>query len=147
MSELIVSQRSEFECVYLFKSSTGEYQLNAHHYKVEVSVTGPQRYEDNKFIISFEDLKQRLDRCLPKNGYIFDAQDADIPAYRLMNAMEGLHIKLYGFMSPVSTESIAANIAETLQISLDSAYPGVTVQELKLRETGESLVTWVRSAE
>lgn len=136
---MVVSQRSSFECTYLVKSESNQYTLNSHSYRVEISVVGPQQLEDHGFVIEFKNLKKLLDACLPDHTFLYDASDSNqeqlaVDFYRLSIHVLGLSV--------VCAESIARYIGENLQESLYELYPGIIIQELKLRETADSFVVW-----
>ena len=135
---MVVSQRSSFECTYLVKDNN-DYILNSHNYKVEVSVVGPQQFEDHGFVIEFKILKKLLDNCLPDHTFLYTKDDRNQELLKL--DFESLYVPVLG-LSIVCAESIAEYIGEKLQESLYNLYPGIIIQELKLRETADSFVVW-----
>lgn len=135
---IVVSQRSSFECAYLVNDNK-DYILNSHNYKVEVSVEGPQQLEDHGFVIEFKTLKKLLDKCLPDHTFLYDKSDTNQELLKL--DFESIYVPVLG-LSKVCAESIVKYIGENLQESLYKLYPGIIIQELKLRETADSFVVW-----
>ena len=135
---MVVSQRSSFECTYLVKEGN-DYVLNSHNYKVEVSVIGPQQLEDHGFVIEFKTLKKLLDKCLPDHTFLYTNDDRNQELLKL--DFESFYVPVLG-LPLVCAESIAKYIGENLQESLYKLYPGIIIQELKLRETADSFVVW-----
>ena len=90
---MVVSQRSSFECTYLVKEGN-DYVLNSHNYRVEVSVIGPQQLEDHGFVIEFKTLKKLLDKCLPDHTFLYTNGDRNQELLKL--DFESLYVPVLG---------------------------------------------------
>lgn len=131
-----VTQVCEFECCYVVDK-----QLNAHRYKVEVTVDGPQREEDLGYVIEFSKLSEYLRSILPDKRFIFETVSQNIGReIAFTMGQRGIAIQGYSFI--LSAENILTGIVQDLQSVLDIKEPGVRVVSAKLRENTSSYVTW-----
>ena len=131
-----VTTRAEFECCYIFDSI-----LNAHRYRIEITVDGPQRQEDLGSVIEFSKLKKYVMTVVPNNTFIFDATCEN--AGRDVAFTMGKHgIKIMAVSFVLSAENICNYIVSTLQQILDLNEPGVKITNAKLRENNDSYVSW-----
>lgn len=131
-----VSYRTEFESSYL---QTNE--LHSHRYRLEVTVDGPQRFEDHGRVIEFKQLAQYVKQISYDKQYLFGLNQTDNER-SVMEAMRLAGVNIHLFTKELSVEMFAADIAERLQLILNTACPGVRVVEVKLRETNDSFATW-----
>lgn len=143
MSNTLVSQRDEFECAYIMSIGDSPPILHAHHYRVEVAVSGNQRLIDHGIVIEFDKFKHYLRSVLPNNAFLYDSTSEYNDAGRTI-ATELLNLGIQTVACPFipSAENLAGYIARELQSILNRAAPGVTVVEVKLRETANSFATW-----
>lgn len=143
MPSTVVSQRDEFECAYIMSIAESEPILHAHHYRVEVTVSGNQRLTDHGIILEFDEFKQYLRKVLPDNSFLYDlSADLNDNGRIIATQLESLGIKTVGCVFSPSAENLTAFIAEELQCVLNKSAPGVVVVEVKLRETANSFATW-----
>ena len=140
----IVTQRDDFECSYIMRMESDGLQLHSHHYKVEVSVSGNQRIEDNGVILEFNQFKNLLRSVLPDHMFLFNAdrktncpEEENIQSVLIQN---GLPVKKIYF-SP-SAENLVNYIVVCLQNKFDQDCPGVTIVDAKLRESTDSFAQW-----
>lgn len=141
MEDIRVTQRTEFECCYLIPP----HSVEAHRYRVEAEVKAPQRYEDEKCVMRFETLKELLKGCVPDGCFIYDVNQVHSFPYKIGVAIGNEGYPTCALKYPISAETICATIAAKLQDRLTFLYPGVTLESVKLRETGDSFVSWTRS--
>lgn len=137
--DMQVTQRVEFECCYLQPS-----RLNAHRYKVEATVFAPQRYHDTGQVIEFSELRRIMKACVPDNTFLYCADDPEDISSDVAIVLIRANYPTRRLSSPITAESLCEHIATTLQDRLTFEYPGVIVQEVKLRETADSFVVWNR---
>lgn len=139
MGSMVVSERSSFECAYLFSvKGCGDYVLNSHTYKVEVSVSNSESTPYNQLVIEFKSLKHLLNKSLPNGYFLYNVQDSNTKL--IARDFASLGIPTLNFNCSVSAESLAKYILDTLQESLYELYPTVVINELKLREGIDSLI-------
>lgn len=143
MSSTLVSQRGEFECAYVMSIDNSPSILHAHHYRVEVAVSGDQRLSDYGIVIEFDEFKRYIQDVLPDNAFLFNqcAGSTD-PGNIIASKLQEMGIKTVPCLFNPSAENLAEFIAVQLQFILDRQAPGVTVVEVKLRETANSFATW-----
>lgn len=137
--DMQVTQRVEFECCYLQPD-----RLNAHRYKVEATVFAPQRYHDTGQVIEFSELRRIMRTCVPDNAFVYCAGDTGGISSDIAVVLKRANYPTWCLSTLVTAESLCEHIATTLQDRLTFEYPGVTVQEVKLRETTDSFVVWRR---
>lgn len=138
MSSTLVTRRASFECAYFYKRN-GKTTLNAHEYKIEVTVGAPDRV--SAVVISFEELKEAINRSLPKNKILLSRCD-DLDS-ELMIVLERYDVPYDLTMDYICAETLVNVIAQKIEDNL-SDY-GVILWEVKLRENSDSIVTWNRS--
>ena len=133
-----VSYRTEFECSYL-----QNLELHSHRYRIEVTVDGEQRSEDRGKIIEFS-LLARMVKQIVFDGFFLFGTDV-LPDERVViDAMRQVGVKTWPCAYPLSVENFCSDIASRLQILLNIEATGVSVKEIKLRETNDSFATWTR---
>ena len=144
LSQTLVSQRSHFECAYIYKRD-GRYILNAHDYKVEVTVTSPDRV--SPVIISFEDLKSAVVSALPHQKFLISNKEGsdnliDLSLTAVFARFDrGLYCVIPDY---ICAETLVNYIASRIESNL--AEYGCLLWEVKLRESADSYVTWNRAA-
>ena len=131
-----VSYRYEFEGAYVQNK-----QLNAHRYRIEVTVDGPQRYIDTKQIIDYRTLAQYVKAACPQDQF-YIGSDSTPEEFELSEAMKKCGVGVSYRSHPLTIESFCESIANELQDTLNRHEPGVRVIEVKLRETNDSFATW-----
>lgn len=136
-----VTVRTSFEAFYIDLNDTG---LNCHDYKLEVTVDGRQRYIDNGEVIKFEDLRGLVNRVVPDKCYLTPS-DIDTNESQLIS----LELTLANYLKvctvkckKITAETLLSAIVSKIQSILNVEYPGVTVQNAKLRENSNSFVSW-----
>lgn len=135
MRSMEVTRRVEFECCYIYNN-----QIEAHRCKLEVTVEGPQRFEDFGTVISFESLRRYILSVVPDKTFLCDAND---PASKHVGDAfidAGCRVLVCEFS--ISAENLCTYIAEKLQHLLNIGEPGIQIVELKLRENNDSYVSW-----
>lgn len=133
-----VSYRTEFECSYF-----QNLELHSHRYRIEVTVDGEQRRENNGKIIEFKYLAQLVNQVVFDKFFVFGT-DVLPDERKVIDVMRSVGIKTWGCAYPLSVENFCKDIADRLQIVLTQSFPGVSVLEIKLRETNDSFATWSR---
>lgn len=131
-----VTHRMEFECCYLINKD-----VNAHRYRLEVTVEGPQRFEDFGSVIEFSKLREYVKSVVPDKSFLIDTSTENLGRdVGFMLGTRGVSVRAYSFQ--LSAENLCSNIGKQLQSILDSEEPGVTVVEVKLRENNDSFASW-----
>lgn len=134
-----VSYRTEFEASYLQNC-----ELHSHRYRIEVTVSGPQRQEDKGKVIEFSHLAMYVKQVIYDKSFIFGTDV--LPEERpVIDALRAAGVKCWPCTFSLSVENFCTDIADRLQIIFNNFEPGVFVQEVKLRETNDSYATWVAS--
>ena len=131
-----VSYRYEFEAAYVQNE-----QLNAHRYRIEVTVDGPQRYVDSRQIIDYRTLAGYVKSCCPQDQFLIGS-DSTQDELDLSDAMKKCGVSVSYRSHPLTIESFCESIANELQDTFNRHEPGVRVVEVKLRETNDSFATW-----
>ena len=136
-----VTQRVEFECCYLFQQ-----QLECHKCKLEVTVSGPQRFEDTGVVISYEALKQYMRDIVPNKKFLYNKDDnAGNLVAKALDLSLSVGSSTQEFDFPISAENLVDYFAETLQDTFDRCEPGIILLDMKLREDASSYVSWRRA--
>ena len=131
-----VTQSCEFECCYLIDKS-----LNAHRYRLEVTVEGPQREEDYGYVMEFSKLHNYIKSVVPDGMFIFDTSSSNVGRdVAFILGQRGIPVK--GLPFALCAESICNYISTSLQSILDHKEPGVNIVVSKLRENSTSYVSW-----
>lgn len=139
---MVITQKREFECCYI--SETG---LNAHRYRIDVTVSGNQRYVDTGQVISFEQLSEYIRMAVPDKYWVYgEASSLDI--LNVVAAIKTCKIPTWSLpVVSVSCEKLCERIASKLQLMLDQFEPGVIVEQVKLVENSTSYALWRRSSD
>ena len=144
LSQTLVSQRSHFECAYIYKRN-GKYILNAHDYKVEVTVTSPDRV--SPVIISFEDLKSAVISALPNHKFLISNEEdydnsVDLSLASVFATFDrGLYCVIPDY---ICAETIVSYIASKIDANL--AEYNCLLWQVRLIESADSYVTWNRAS-
>lgn len=140
MSSTYVSQRSHFECSYIYYRDD-KCILNSHDYKIEVTVCAPDRV--SPVIMSFEDLKYVISRCIPNHKFLLRGdKNLDSALIDVFSKFDSSIYKI--FDNDITAETLVNKIAYDIDSHL-SEY-GVILWEVKLRESTDSYVTWNRAS-
>lgn len=132
-----VTQRVEFECCYIVND-----ELNAHRYRFEVTVNGPQREQDMGAVIDFRQLRNYMDTVCFDRKFLYSSQDMNTVVVGVANALPDKFKERVDFL--LSAENICKELVNRIQFILDRIEPGVTVISAKLRENSESFASWSR---
>lgn len=144
MSQTLVSQRAHFECAYIYKRND-QYILNAHDYKVEVTVTSPDRV--SPVIISFEDLKSAVVSALPHHKFLISNEDGldNSIDLSLTSVFAQFDRSLYCVIPDyICAETLVNYIASKIDNNL-KAY-NCLLWQVRLIESSDSYVTWDRAS-
>lgn len=131
-----VTQVCEFECCYLIGT-----ELNAHRYKLEITVMGPQHTEDCGKVIDFSVLLKYMFDVVPDKCFLFDTSSQNI-GREVAFILGQRNIKICGCFFTLSAENICNDIVHSLQDILNTKEPGVQIVSARLRETPSSFVSW-----
>ena len=143
--KLEVTQRIEFSCSYLvFKS--GEEKLNSCRYVFEATVESSRRYQEDGRIISFDDLKELMNKYSLNGKFICRRKDSNAKHFgTLINCFLSLHVPVHQLNceSEISAEKILEYLSLKLDEDISIKYNGIaTLKQTRLRENSNSYVTW-----
>ena len=133
--DIEVTKRIEFSCCYI-----QNHQIESHHCKLEVTVSGPQRFHDFGRIITYEDLQRLLRKIVPDKTFLFSLTDELGSQVADAFVSAGCKTKSYDF--DISAENLCKHFAETLQEILNLVEPGIIIHNMKFREDNNSYVSW-----
>ena len=136
-STMEVTKRIEFECCYI-----QNHQIEAHRCKLEVTVEGPQRFEDFGRVITYENLQKYMKELTPHKTFLYCWKDTDSLA--VAHAFGSAGCEVLPFEFEISAENLCSYFVKSLQDILDKKEPGITILEMKLREDNHSYVSWKR---
>ena len=138
---ICVTVRTSFEAFYIDIGDTG---LNCHEYKLEITVNGRQRYIDNGEVIKFEDLRGLVNQIVPNKSYLTPSDmDINKSQFVYLEAMLTNFVRVYVVnCKKITAETLLNAIVNKIQSILNVEYPGVTIQNAKLRENSNSFVSW-----
>ena len=140
MSLTLVSQRHHFQCAYIYRRNN-KLILNAHEYKIEVTVSSPDRI--SPVIISFEDLKSVISKSVPDNKFLLRNDNSlDLSLIGIFQTFVPSIYQIYS--EEITAETLVNAIAHKIEENLSDF--GVLLWEVKLRESNDSYVTWNRSS-
>ena len=148
-----VTQRDEFECSYIFEDIEKGYELHSHRYRIEVTVSAPQRQLDFGMVIEFRKFKNLLKKVLPDGKFLYksareseDSYCCKDPGIRtVVEALEHLGIEIEAVTCDLTAESLCEFLANSIQRELNVHEPGVRVDNVKLRENNDSFASWSRT--
>ena len=136
-----VTQRADFECAYLMKNFGNQYKLNAHRYRIEVTVVNVRISEG--VAIQFEDLQDILKSVVPDNCFVYSNEGEDsLYTNDLVQSFNRLGVRTVGYPFNICAENLVNYFASILQRRISEKYPNVFVMECKLRESNDSYVSW-----
>ncbi len=135
-----VTQRIEFECCYLFYGV-----LEAHRCKMEVTVAGPQRFEDHGVVITYAALQDYMKQVVPDRSFVYCRSDPS--GLYVGKAFQDVNCSVKEYDFPISAENLCKHFAEELQDLFDVKEPGIHILDMKLREDNNSFVSWTRGRE
>lgn len=136
-----VSRKVEFECAYI-----ADHELEAHRYQLSVSVDGPQRQQDNGYVISFEELAAIMKESVYDKTFLINTEDYTLPV-DLYIVLRRCGVLVVEFHNTLCAEQICKACVNNIQDRLDKAAPGVRVISAKLVENSNSYVSWSRSSD
>lgn len=141
---VFVSQRLDFECAYLSNvEDSTKLILNAHQYKIEVTVSGQST--NDKFVIEFSKLRQIIYSVVPDHYYLVDttrsSRDEDAIEAAFINL--GVYVRKCPYR--ICAENLCNDLAYRIQACLSDLCIDAVVEEVKLKETTNSIATWTRS--
>lgn len=140
LTHLQVTQRLEFSCCYLRDT-----ELNAHRYRLEVTVESPTNVVASGVVMDFQTLKRYMQALVFDETFLFSRTDLSKSnlksAYEAFN-LEGVKTELVDF--DLCAESLCTYFALTLQRTFDEHKLGVNVVDVKLRENNDSYANWHR---
>lgn len=143
MSKTEVTQRGEFECAYLIDVDSTYPIMNAHHYRIEVTVTGNKL--NNGILLEFSKFKTLINEVTPNDCFIYNNTLSEGAEHELVQTMLKLNILPVGYPFKISAENLVNHFAAILQTKLDTLYPGIIVDNVKLRENNNSYTSWSRN--
>lgn len=144
-----VNRRVEFEAAHMlsgYKGGCGS--LHGHSYKMEVTITCPddERLKHNfGFVTDFKNLNKILKDNVPDHMFMYDStQGPETPEGQIVKILQDNGLRTWAFMGSPSAENMSGELARTIQMALDKAFPDtqITVTELKLWETTNSYAVW-----
>lgn len=133
-----VTKRVEFECCYI-----QNHQIEAHRCKLEVTIEGPQRFEDFGRVISYEQLQAYMNSIVPHKAFLYCKDDA--VSVNVAKAFVLADCRTVEYDFEVSAENLCADFAKSLQMVLNTFEPGLIILNLKFREDNNSYVSWSRN--
>ena len=133
--DIEVTKRIEFSCCYI-----QNHQIESHHCKLEVTVSGPQRFQDFGRIITYEDLQRLLRKVVPDKSFLFKVDDE--ASSQVADAFTSAGCKTQSYNFDISAENLCKYFAETLQEVLNIVEPGIVIHNMKFREDNNSYVSW-----
>lgn len=137
-----VTVKQEFECVYFLKSKDKHIDINAHRYRIEVSVRRKGSVYNR--ILEFSELQELIKSIVPNNKYLYSNDTASIQ-YIIGQLLEnedpsGCTVKV---KFELCAENICNWIANTLQDKLNNFYGNkIEVTDVVLRENNQCFVNW-----
>lgn len=140
MSIIEVTKRIDFSCCYVMQEKDNP-QLEAHRYRFEATVTGPDNYEKTGRVIWFDDFRRLCQSSVPNKSFLYCALPESVDT-DIAKSFKQYGIPTVGYQFELSTERILNEISLNIVNKLNLSYPGVILKETKLREDGNSFVTW-----
>ena len=139
-----VTQRVEFECLYFFLDDDGYTRLNPKRYKLEVTVSCPERNSKNGCTITFESLRKYLQGCVPDGGFVYNNLPNGLSQLSSSFCeLIKLHpIPIYAITGPVCAESLLQRSVSLLELAFSQTEPGVTITSARLYESSTSYVSY-----
>ena len=132
-----VTKRIEFTCCYIY-----DHQIEAHQCKLEVTVDGPQRFDDFGRVISYESLAGFMKSIVPDKSFLYSTFDLDSSNVADAFKCAGCNIVPFDFV--ISAENLCRYFATSLQEMFDLHEPGIRIIDMKFREDNNSYVSWRR---
>lgn len=136
MTKATVSCRTEFESAYI---RDGE--LNAHRYRIEVTVDGDGPYNQSGQVIDYRSLLKYVKTVVPDKCYLVSTTSTQFEQ-EAASAIRNCGVIVHTVPYYLSIERICQGIADELQDILNRHEYGVRVVEVKLRETADCFATW-----
>lgn len=133
-----LTQRSEFECSYIYKGLVTK--LLGKRYRAEATVTAPQRIADNQLILDFSDFKRYLRLVLPEDHYIYNVDDE--LGCELASVLKSASSSVTEVDFIITTENLCNYLAEQFQQLLNKYEPGVVLTQFTLRENSDAYAVW-----
>ena len=130
-----VTKRIDFNCCYI-----QNHQIEAHNCKLEVTVVGPQRFNDLGRVITYEDLTKYMKEVVPDKAFLFFMSDES--GVIVANAFKKAGCRIVGCDFEISAENVCSYCASELQDQFDTFEPGIKIIDMKFREDNNSFVSW-----
>lgn len=137
-----VSYKTEFELAYV-----QDRELQAHRYKVEVTVDSLAGVRSDGEVIDYKILADHLKSILPRDGIMVNSNPTD-PERAIASAFIQYGVRVYQLDNErISVENLCQYISTALQSQLNRFENGIRVIQVNLRETADAYATWRRSGE
>lgn len=139
-----VTQRVEFECLYFFLDENGYTRLNPKRYKLEVTVSCPERNSKNGCTITFESLRRYLQSSVPDGGFIYNKVPNGLSqlSSSFCELIKSYPIPIYAISVPVCAESLLERSIHLLELTFSQSEPGVNITSARLYESSTSYVSY-----
>ena len=149
MGSTLITCRSRFECGYVSNDIHNSPRFHWYSYVIEVSLSGNQYLIDTGRIVEFSEFQHILNSALPDRCFLTSTNtqcwtdlDKDFNDIFVKHGMPVSHMDIEIF----SAETLVSYFADKLQVEFDQFLPGVVIEEIRLKETPNSFVTWSRSS-
>lgn len=121
---------------------------HGHSYNIEVTVEGPRHQDHFGMVMDFNDLKKAIKAIVPDHHFAVNNTKTEGYEYDLwqVSKKHGKAIREYPCVT--TAENMVCIMAEELDryIKEEMGYTDVDVVEVKLWETANSHVTWIKGA-
>ena len=137
-----VTVKQEFECAYFLESEDKKVDINAHRYRIEVSVRRTGGVYNR--IVEFSELQNLLKSVLPDRKYLY-TDDPGTVSYIIGQLLETKDVSKSAvkLKFELCAENLCNWIVNELQSKLDLQYgKKLEVTDAVLRENSQCYVNW-----
>ena len=144
-----ITRREEFEMSHVLDNYDGGCgNCHGHSYKIEVTVEGPKHPNNFNMVMDFKELKDVIKKCIPDHYFAVNNTKLEGYEYDLwqVNKKYGKSTKEFPFVT--TAENMVCFFADSIDWYIKNVlgHEDVDVVEVKLWETTNSYVTWIKGA-
>ena len=140
-----ITRHEEFEMAHVLPNYPGGCgNLHGHTYKIEVTVEGPQDFDQWGMVLDFNTLKTILKSVLPDHKFVYNSKDTSDLERDVLVVLNKYNCQTVGYPFCTTAENMSTHFARVIEAMLQTINPQLEVAELKLWETTNSYAQYIK---
>ena len=141
-----ITRHEEFEMAHVLPDYPGGCgNLHGHSYKIEVTLEGPQNFDQWGMILDFNTFKIFIKDTIPDHKFAYNAKDTSPIEKDILAVLNKYGCATEGYPFCTTAENMCKYFAENIDSKLKShGWSNLNVVEVKLWETSNSYAQYVK---